>query len=247
MNVRNFMTLWRREAQASFLSPVAYVTFVMYLAATSATFLVGILRNIGSSVSLANMLFDAQFLWLPVLLTVVSMRLFTEEKRSGTIELLMTAPVTEQEVVLGKFAGAFAFVLVVVLPAVSVIFLLDRLSPGITLRDVDPGAVIGGSIILVLASALFLALGLLVSLMARNQIVAAISSLSLIWFLIMFGWLVTLVPGHPRHVADYLSITRHISDFANGMVDLRPVILYLTSTAFLLFVSVRVLESGRWK
>ena len=245
--MRNFLTIWRREMAAYFLSPVAYVTFVAYLAASAATFMVGVLQNAGSTVVLSNLLFDALFLWLPVLLTVVSMRLFAEEKRSGTIEMLMTAPVTEQEVVFGKFAGAFTSVLTVLLPAVGTIFLLDAICPGISLRDVDPGAIAGGSLILILAAAFFLALGLLISLTTRSQIAAAISTLSLIWLLLMGGWLFSLIPGSPPHVTDYLSMTRNISDFAQGMLDLRPVILYLTGTGLLLFISVRILESERWK
>lgn len=241
------MTIWKRELMTYFLSPVAYITFVMYLAATAATFMLGALRSIGETASLSGMLFDSIFIWLPVLMTVVSMRLFAEEKRSGTIELLMTAPVTEQEVVLGKFAGAYTFILFVTLPAVSLVFLLARLSPAITMKDVDPGCVAGGCAILLLLAGLFLALGLLISLMSRNQIAAAISTLSLIWGLMMSGWIFSLIPGHPRHVVDYVSITQHITDFSQGMLSLGPIILHLTGAAFLLFVSVRVLESGRWK
>lgn len=245
--MRNFLTIWRREMAAYFLSPVAYVTFVAYLAASAATFMVGVLQNAGATVVLSNLLFDSLFLWLPVLLTVVTMRLFAEEKRSGTIEMLMTAPITEREVVFGKFAGAFTSVLTVLLPAVGTIFLLDTMCPGVSMRELDPGAIAGGSLILILSTALFLALGLLISLTTRSQVVAAISTLSLIWMALMAGWLLSLIPGSPRHVTDYISMTRNISDFAQGMLDLRPVILYLTGTGLLLFVSVRILESERWK
>jgi ABC-2 type transport system permease protein len=209
--------------------------------------MVGVLRNAGTEVSLSGALFDSIFLWLPVLMTVVSMRLFAEEKRSGTIELLMTAPVTEQEVILGKFAGAYTFVLLVVLPAVGSVYILDRFSPGITARDVDTGMIAGGCLVLVLAAGLFQALGLLISLLSRNQVIAAISTLALIWFVMMAGWLLTLVPGHPRHLAEFMSVTQHIADFSEGLIDLRPVVLYASGTVYLLFVAIRVLESDRWK
>jgi ABC-2 type transport system permease protein len=135
----------------------------------------------------------------------------------------------------------------VLLPAACSIFLLDAMCPGITRRDVDLGAILGGGLILVLVSAFLLAMGLLISLTSRNQIAAAISTLSLIWFVLMAGWLMSLVPGSSRHVTDYFSVTRHVTDFSQGMVDLRPVILYLSGTGFLLFVAVRLLESDRWK
>lgn len=245
--MRNFMTIWCRELAAYFLSPVAYVTFVAYLTAAATTFMVGVLQHAGGAAGLSNVLFDSLFVWLPVLLTVVAMRLFAEEKRSGTMELLMTAPVTEREVVFGKFAGAFTFVLAVLLPTVSTIFLLKAMCPGITLQDIDLGAIGGGVLILVLATAFFLALGLLISLTARNQIAVAVSTLSLIWLVLMAGWLLSLIPGSPRQVTDYISVTRHVTDFAQGLLELRPVILYLSGTGFLLFVAVRLLESDRWK
>ena len=243
----NVGIIWRRELAAYFLSPVAYVTMVVFLLAACGTFMVSVLRNVGAYEPLASLLFDAIFLWLPILLTVVSMRLFAEEKRSGTIETLMTAPVTEAEVILGKYAGAFSFVLLVVLPAVGSIFILERLNPGIDLQDVDVGSVLGGTLILLQVSALLLAVGLLVSLMTRNQVVSAICTLCVLWFVVMLGWLLSLIPGSSRHLTDYISVTLHIEDFSRGSVDLSQIVLYASATAFVLFAAVRVLESRRWK
>jgi ABC-2 type transport system permease protein len=245
--MNNILTLWRREMAAYFFSPLAYVTLVVFLLTTSGTFMVGVLRNIGGNEPLASLLFEAVFLWLPILLTVVSMRLFAEEKRSGTIETLMTAPVTDTQVVLGKYAGALTFILLVGFLSLSPAFILARLSPGIDLVDVDLGSVAGGGAILVLVSALLLAVGLLVSLMTKNQVVSAICTLCAIWLVLMVGWLLSLIPGSPRHLTDYLSITRHIDDFARGSVELSLIVMYLSSTAFVLFSAVRVLESRRWK
>jgi ABC-2 type transport system permease protein len=245
--VRIFLTIWRRELASYFFSPVAYVTAVMFLAAASGTFLLGVLQGAGTQVSLSRTLFESLFLWLPALLTVVSMRLFAEEKRAGTIELLMTAPVTEQQLVLGKFAGGLTFVLLVALPAVADLRLLDRLSPGVTAADIEPGAVLGGCAILVLATATFQALGLLFSITSRSQLTAAISTLAVVWLVMLAGWLLAQVPGHPRHLADFLSVTQHIADFSEGRIDLRPALLHLSVTAYLLFVSIRLLESARWK
>ena len=100
--MRNFFTIWHRELAGCFLSPVAYVTMVLFMGAAGGTFMTGVIRNEGSQATLPAILYSSIVMWGTVLVTVISMRLFTEEKRSGTIETLMTAPVTEAAVVLGK-------------------------------------------------------------------------------------------------------------------------------------------------
>ena len=224
---------------------MAYVTTAVFLAVSGGTFLVATLRSVGAAAPLTALLFAAVVLWLTVLVTVITMRLFAEEKRSGTLEVLMTAPVTETEVVLGKFAGALVFLLIAAAPAASTIFLLDRLSPGIA--SVDMGAFAGGCTILVLVSSFCLSIGLLVSLMTRNQIVAAIVALCIIWVVLLSGWLLSILPFAPEAATEYLSTLRHIDEFARGSVETRPIIFYVSGTVLMLFTSVRVLESGRWK
>jgi len=243
--VKTFLVIWRRELAACFLSPVAYVTMVSFVSVSAFTFLAQVTRNAGTSDPLSVLLFASIIVWLTILVSVITMRLFAEEKSSGTLEALMTAPVTDAEVVLGKYAGALTFVTIVVAPAVACIFILASLSPGIV--SVDAGAVTGGCIIIFLVSALSVAVGLLVSLMTRNQIVAAIACFVAIWCVLLFGWLVSSVPGVPPKLAAHLSAMSQIEDFARGSVDTRPVVLYVSCTGFVLFAAVRLLESRRWK
>lgn len=245
--MRKFLTIWRRELAACFLSPVAYVTIVVFLAVSGLTFLWGVIKSEGTGEQLSPLLFGAIVVWLTVLVTVISMRLFADEKRSGTIETLMTAPITEAEVVLGKYAGALSFLLIVALPAVGCIFLLERLSPGIDFVDLDIGAMLGGCLILFLISAFFVSTGLFISLMTRNQIVAAICCICAIWLALLFGHLVSTSPMGLEKFGEYVSATTHIEDFSRGSVDTRPIILYLSGTVFMLFAAVRVLESRRWR
>lgn len=245
--MRNFLTIWRREFTACFLSPVAYVTMVVFLAVVNGTFFVGVLKNLGSHESLSALLFSAIFLWLPMLITVITMRLFSEEKRVGTLETLLTAPVSEAQVVMGKYFGALSFILTVVAPTVASVFLLERLSPGITLVDVDVGAVSAGCIILVLCGAFFCALGLLMSLLTTNQVISAICCFAAISLTLLLGWLLSSVPGVPKGVADYVSLTSHVEDFARGWVGIGPPVLCLSGTALLLFAAVAILESRQWK
>lgn len=244
--MRNLFTIWRRELAACFLSPIAYVTIVMFLSVAGGTFVVLVLNGRDAGL-LPVMLFESVILWLPVLITVISMRLFAEEKRSGTIETLMTAPVTEAEVVLGKYAGAVSFLILVVMPAIGDIFILKFMSPGV--RSVDVGAILGGALILLLLSSLCVSIGLFVSLLTKNQIVAAVLCMCVVWCVILFGWILSTLPlwVDMSRFADYISATTHIQDFARGLIDVRTVILYVSGTLFMLFVSVRVLESRRWR
>jgi ABC-2 type transport system permease protein len=245
--MRNFFTIWRRELTACFLSPIAYVIMVVFLAMTGGTFLMGVDKNVGTDVPLSNLLFGAVILWLTVLVPIVSMRLFAEEKRSGTLETLMTAPVTDAEVVLGKYAGAFSFVLIVALPAMAHVFILAALSPGIDIVTVDPGAVSSGCFILILIAAFFTAIGLVVSLMTGSQVVAAISCFCVLWLCLLAGTIISALPVDSVRVAQVISPLVHVDDFSRGSVDTRPVVLYLTGTFFVLFMAVRMLESRRWK
>jgi ABC-2 type transport system permease protein len=245
--VRNFLTIWRRELASNFLSPVAYVLMVVFLAVAAGTFLLGVVRNGGSGTSLSVSLVESLVVWLTILVTVVSMRLFAEEKRSGSLELLMTVPVSEAEIVLGKYAGALSFLLIVIAPMAVCPFLLVALSPGLGLHDLDAGAMLGGLVIMVLLSGFCVAVGLVVSLMTRNQMVAAISCFCAVWLVLLAGWLLSMVPGVAGPVSDYLTATNHLVDFARGAVDTRPVVLYLSGTAFMLFAAVRLLESRRWR
>lgn len=245
--MRNFFTIWRRELTAYFLSPIAYVIIVVFLAMSGGIFLIGVDKNVGSDVSLSYLLFGAVLLWLPILVSIVSMRLFAEEKRSGTLETLMTAPVTDAEVVLGKYAGALSFVLIVILPAILHIFVLAALSPSIDIKSVDPGAVSSGCFIVILIAAFFTAIGLAVSLMTGSQIVAAISCFLVIVVCMGAGTLVSLLPVDASRLTQFISPLIHAEDFSRGSVDTRPVVLYITGTIFILFTAVRILESRRWK
>jgi len=241
--MNNFFTIWRRELAACFLSPIAYVIMVVFLGASGFTFFLGAVRNVGATDPLASLLVGAIVIWLALLIPVITMRLFAEEKHSGTIETLMTAPVTENEVVIGKYAGALSFLLIVSLPAIASVFILEKFSPGLTVSGIDRGALLGGVIILLLLSVFFTAAGLLISLLTRNQIVSAVCCFVIVWLGLLLGWLVSNLPGGAGLPADYISATTHIEDFCRGIIDARTIILYVSGTWLLLFSSIRVLES----
>lgn len=244
--MRKFLTIWGHEMAACFLSPVAYVLMVVFLGVASATFLLDVVREPAIRGGLATPLYESIIVWLTILVTVVSMRLFAEEKRSGTIETLMTVPVTETQVVLGKYAGALSFLLLVSLPVLGSCFILAAVSPHMTLADIDYRALLSGGCILVLVAALLSAVGMLVSLLTRNQVIAAICCFCAVWIVLLCGWILSTFPGGAV-AADYVTITDHIREFSRGAVDTRAIVLYVSVTVFLLFTSVRILESRRWR
>ena len=227
------------------LSPVAYVAWIVFLAMTGGTFMVTVLRNAGSSEPLVMQFLASVVFWLTLLITVVCMRLFAEEQRSGTLEWLLTAPVTEWEAVLGKYAGALSFIVVVTASSFVYPFALVWLSPG--LDSVDVGSLAGGGAFLLALSALCTAMGLLFSLLSRSQVVAAVLCLAGIWVVLLFGWMATTLPFNLPDTWTAMSAMEQLERFGRGLVDTRPVVSALAGTMWILYLAVRVLESRRWR
>ena len=243
--MRSVFTIWRREISACFLSPIAYVTMIVFLLLSSWTFWNAVSSRIGAMESLPFLMTMSILFWFPVLVAVVTMRLFAEERRSGTLETLLTAPVTEAALVAGKYAGSVMFLIIVIAPAFSSIYILARLSPGI--QSLDGGALAGGMIIVMMMTALCASIGLLISIVTKNQIIAFICCFCGILIPLVIGRFIKILPFGSDILVDYLSLEIHLLDFSKGSVDMRPVVLYATLTVFFLFVSVRVLESRRWR
>ena len=243
--MRQFLTIWRREFTSCFLSPVAYITMIAFLLLSGVTFVSAVISNVGSDEDPAALLFSGIVLWMTFLITVVSMRLFAEENRAGTFETLITSPVTETEIVLGKYAGGISFVWIVIAPTLSYLYILSAMNPA--MRGVDPGHLVGGVLIVALLSAFCLALGLLVSMLTRNQIIAAICCFCAVWFVLLFGWLVSALPVEFSVATDSFDAITHLEEYTRGVLDLRPLVLYLTGTFFVLFTAIRVLAWRHWR
>ena len=248
--MRAFFILWRKELGSYFSSPIAYVTSVFFLAVMGFSFwlLVDFLVEQPGSPGAMQALFDSFFFWVALLVVVpvITMRSFAEEKRSGTIEVLMTAPVTDPAVVLAKFAGALGFFAAMWTPTALYALLLQRLAP--LPVSLDAGPLLGGYLGALLIGAFYISIGVFASSLTSNQIIAAIVAFAA-FGLFFFAGLLTFSVRDPalREVAAYFSALSHMSEFARGAVDSRPVVLYLTGTAFMLFATVRVVESRKWK
>ena len=244
-----FFTLWRREIAAYFLSPIAYVMMMFFLVIMGFSFwlLANVLAQGVEGVPLMRELFDSFFFWITTLtlVPVLTMRLFAEEKRSGTIELLMTAPVSDTAVVLAKYLGAVSFYIAIWAPTALYVVILRSFSAGTPL---DLGPIASSYLGALLVGAFYLAIGLFCSAMTRNQIVAAIVCFALLCVLFFGGFIafISRVEG-VRETANYFCSLAHMREFARGAVDTRPVVLYLSGAALMLFATVKLVESRKWK
>lgn len=245
--MRVFFTLWRKELASYLLSPAAYVVAVLVLAVTGVGCWLQALLFRGGVARLDELLFWLPTLWIMVLIvvTVLTMRSIAEEKRSGTIETLMTAPVTEVQVVLAKYASALALAVLIFAPTLLYPFVLCRFSSG--LGPLDRGILIGGYAGLLLIGAFYIAVGVLMSALTRSLVIAAISSFAILCLIfLLLGAVSHVSSGQYVPVLHDLSAFRHISEFSRGVIDTRPVVLYLSGTWLALFAAVKVLESRRW-
>ena len=235
----NTWTFTVKELRSFFNSAVAYVILTLFLLiagwffATS-LFLIGQadLRDVFSTVIPLIFLF-----FIPAL----TMRLIAEEKKSGTIELLVTLPVRDVEIVLGKYLAA-----VILLAAALALTFAYPLTISL-LGNPDGGALIGGYLGLLLMGGAYLAIGMFTSGMTQNQIVAFITGFVLIFALFMLDKVVMFFPGPIASVLEYASVTYHFENLARGVIDSRDVIYYLSLIILFLFLAVRSLEARKWR
>jgi ABC-2 type transport system permease protein len=236
--MRNVLTLFRREINASFFSPMAYIaaTFFLFI---SGIYFYNILV-LSREVTLRYTLESVSFFLMSVT-PLVTMRLFAEEKKSGTMEVLMTAPVSDLQVVLGKFLGAMGFLLAMLAPTGVYVFALSLVG------DPDYGAIISAYVGMLLMGGLFASIGLFVSSLTSNQIVAAIVTFISLISLWIAGYLSLQTRWPLSAFLDYMGAAGHLDSFLKGVIDTRDVIYYLSLTAYFLFLSVRSLETRRWR
>lgn len=243
-----FLPLWRRELATLFRTSIAYVVGVFFLAITGFSFwmLAAQLAQGTSAGDMTGTLFGSPWFWLAMLVVtpLLTMRLFAEERRMGTLEMLLTAPVTTAEVVLAKFAGAYAAFLALWVPTLGYAAVLKYC--GAQLPPIDWGPVAAGYFGTALVGAFFLAVGVLSSLLTRHQMVAAMACLAVLGLWLTAG-LLPFYSHDPqiREWARMFSAPLHMLDFSAGIIDTRTVAGYASATVLLLFVSIQVLEARR--
>ncbi len=240
--MKNVGTLARRELSVFFLSPIAYVVITVFLIITGIFFGREILSP-GAEASMRPLFGSGiVLLVLAVLIPLVTMRLLSEEFRSGTIEKLMTAPITEVDIVLGKFVAALAFYGVLLASTLFYVVLIYAFG------NPDTGLLFSSYFGLALLGALYTAVGLFFSALTRNQVIAGLSSFVLLAILTFLGqYLAQNTEGWVRVGLQHLSIFDHLQTFLRGLIELNHFIFFITTTGVFLFLTVKVLESRRWR
>jgi len=247
-----FLTLLNREIRAYFLSPVAWVVLFFFLLLTGFNFYAGVaaLNRGPSEVTVVEAFFNTIFFWFGFVLIfpLITMRLFSEEYKMGTIEPLMTAPVRDSQVVLAKYCGALVFYIVLWLPSL-LYFLVFTWVTRLQAAGAA-GPFIGAYAMLLLIGMFYLSIGCLASALTRNQIIAAVMSFSAITLLFFTGlltfFILSITPAL-REMTAYFSALEHMSEASRGFFDTRPVVFYLSLTFFVLFLTFHVFQSRRWR
>jgi ABC-2 type transport system permease protein len=238
----------RRELASLFVTPVAYVTASAFLLVQGLHFFV-LVGDFSSQVDVAadagpveTFFGRTVLLYLPlsVVCPLLTMRLFAEERRSGTIETLLTAPVGATAVVLGKYLATLCAYAAMWIPTLLYMWLLDRGGA------VDWRVVASGYLAVLAVGAGYLAVGTLTSALSRSQLSAAVMSTMAILALFMIGIGEFFLPEGPgRELASYLSVWAHMNDFSRGLVDTRRLVLDATLVALPLYVTVRAVDGWR--
>jgi ABC-2 type transport system permease protein len=236
----NILTITGRELKSYFLSPLAYVITGVF------AFFIGFYFS-GSVVpsGQAQMQDELSFMMVIALILApaLTMRLFAEENRQGTIELLMTAPVRDWEIVVGKYiSGLLAFVALLI-PTLWQVVLLVRYGPP------DYGPIATGYLGALLVGAAFVAVGMFTSSLTQNQVVAYLLAFIALLFL-WFSGIAVGISGGGGGIADFfqfLSMPSHFQDFLTGIVDVEHVLYFVSLAAIAVFLTMRVVESRRWR
>ncbi|HHT9119069.1 MAG TPA: ABC transporter permease [Candidatus Hypogeohydataceae bacterium YC41] len=234
----NSITIFKREMISYFYSPVAYIVIAVFLLSSGYFFarILALTQQATLMYSLAN----TQVI-LSILAPVITMRLMAEEVKSGTIEMLMTAPVTDFEVVFGKFLAALFLYLVMLAPTLLYVVFLGWVG------EPDMGPIMASYIGLTLMGAMFVSVGLLMSALTKNQIIAGVLGIVSLLILFYLGYAVSGTEGWYVPVLQYIGTFDHWEPFTKGLVDTKDVIYYLSITVLCLFVTVRLVESRKWR
>lgn len=258
--MRNFYLIARKELHSYFSSPVAYVVITMFLVITGyffynlfasfsiLSFQASTNPAIANQKNLLNItetvvrpLFGNISMIMLLMVPLLTMRLFSEEKKSGTIELLLTYPVTDMEVILGKFFACLTvFLLMLLLTATYPVLLFVFGEPEI-------GPVLTGYVGLVFMGAAFISLGIFTSSLTENQIIAATLSFGILFLFFMMGYPVSLMGPTLGNLMIYISLIGHLEGFAKGVIDTTDIIYYAVFITLFIFLTLRVLESKKWR
>ncbi|HLZ52437.1 MAG TPA: ABC transporter permease [Candidatus Acidoferrum sp.] len=254
--MRNVWIIWQKELRSYFVSPIAYLLLAMFAVIFGFFFwnIVGYFVFTGMESQMRGEMFPMNVneqVIRPLLSNVgviglffipmITMRLFSEEKRSGTIELLVTSPVRDGEIILGKWLAALSlYSVLLLLTALNFVFLFKYGNP-----DWKPLAI--GYLGLLLQAGALLAIGMFISTLTKNQIIAGAATFGVCLLLWVLEWVSGYETATWAQVLSYISVVTHIGSFSKGLLDSKDAVYYVSLTFLGIFFTARSLESLRWR
>lgn len=235
----NTFNIALKEMKLYFGTPAAYIVGAMFLGLTGVFFVADVTAPFAEA-GVRGIVDWASF-FIIFLAPLLTMRLLAEEQKLGTLELLLTSPVRDWEVVLGKYIASFLILAAIL--AVTLYYVVIIYSFG----DPDTGPVLSGYLGLLLYGAAALAIGLLGSSLSSNQIVAAVVGIAILLMLSFVNLIADIVTGVASEVFNGMSMNEHIVDFSRGVIDTSSLVFFLSLTAVFLFLTIRSLETRRWR
>jgi ABC-2 type transport system permease protein len=237
--VKNTLFIAWKETRTYFVSPMAYVIMAVYAVLASYYFVTSI-SGVLPEATIRGYIIPSTLIFV-LLSPLITMRLLAEEQKLGTLELLMTSPVRDYEIVLGKFLAALASLVSILIPTSYLILLL------VWFGTPDIGPVLSGYLGLILFGMSTLSVGLFASSLSGNQIVASVIAMGILLILSVIDLASIYVSGVFAEIVLQISITNHFQGFARGIVDTHDFVFYVIFTIFMLFLTVKSLESRRWR
>jgi ABC-2 type transport system permease protein len=254
--MNNILAIAHKELRGYFASPIAYIVLGLFALQFGYWFYALLLffdrqsmqmmamggggtANVNEQ--LINPAFQNTMVVFLFILPMVTMRTYAEEKRSGTIELLLTAPLTDFQIIMGKFLGAmglYASMLAITVIHMGVLFALG---------NPEWLPIVTSYVGMLLMGGCFVSLGLFISSTTKNQIVAGMITFIVFLMLWVINWVASFMGPTTQAVLNYLSFTDHLSDFMRGVIDTKHVVYYLSFIAFGLFLTMRSVDSERWR
>jgi ABC-2 type transport system permease protein len=248
--VKHFLTLLSHETRMLLVSPATYVAATLFLGFMGLIFTKILELYSGTPQELSPAAVFFQLFWLPacVMVPLLTMKCLAEERRLGTIETLLTTPVTTTEVVLAKFGAAYLLYVALWLSTTGFFWLLRKFSGDV--RFLDSGPLVGGFLFIAVSGLFFVALGVFASSVTSNQSVAGILGCVMLATLILGGnalsdslWLEQGLLNPAKSAVDYAHVFAHRDDFARGVIDSRHVLFYLSGTVLALIFSILSVEA----
>ena len=251
--MRKFYTLLSREVRSYFYSPIAYIVLVFFMLLTGINFYffqLSYMNGKPMQISTQEMFFNNVLFWFAFVLIfpLITMRLFAEEFKLGTIEPLMTAPVRDWQVVLAKFFGALFFYAILWVPTLFYFAVFQAVTH--QSAATSTGAFLGSYLMMLLLGMFYISIGCLASVLTKNQIVAAVISfcaITLHFFSGLASFVLPEISSSTRQLLGYFSALEQMGTLSRGEIDTRPMVLYVSMTMVMLTLTYQAFQSRKWR